>query len=117
MSFISVLRGLLGKRQSSTDSNVQPAKDLSLIVDINGAKVYSDLTATGVQTFRVSFKDGSWCNVASGEIVNNGSGRIVMTGAPLPKSRQHNIHIKGFSSSGAHVHNVKCGGNLTITNE
>jgi hypothetical protein len=48
---------------------------------VAGKKVYSDKELTSVVGTRLGFADGSWCNVATGQIVNKGPGYINV-GAP-----------------------------------
>lgn len=48
----------------------------NLVVTVNGTRVYSDKRMKSVVNTRVTFTDGSWCDVATGEVVNNGSGYI-----------------------------------------
>lgn len=51
------------------------------VATINGKDVYSDKRMTGVVNTKVTFGDGSWCDVATGEVVNKGAGYINI-GAP-----------------------------------
>lgn len=46
------------------------------VATINGKDVYSDKRMTGVVNKKVTFDDGSWCDVATGEVVNKGAGYI-----------------------------------------
>lgn len=46
------------------------------VATINGKDVYSDKRMTGVVNTKVTFADGSWCDVATGEVVNKGAGYI-----------------------------------------
>lgn len=54
---------------------------MSLIANINGKPVYSDKQVISITNTRVTFSDGSWCDVSSGEIHNAGSGYINIGGA------------------------------------
>lgn len=47
-----------------------------LVATINGRRVYSDKKMSSIVNSRVEFADGSWCDVGSGRIVNNGPGYI-----------------------------------------
>lgn len=47
-----------------------------LVATINSKKVYSDKTVDSIVNTRVNFADGSWCDVATGQIVNKGPGFI-----------------------------------------
>lgn len=51
------------------------------IATINGKDVYSSKRVDSIVNTRVTFTDGSWCDVATGEVVNRGSGHINV-GAP-----------------------------------
>lgn len=46
------------------------------IAEINGRAVYSDKPVESIVNTRVTFSDGSWCDTATGQIVNNGPGSI-----------------------------------------
>ncbi len=46
------------------------------IATVNGKAVYSDKQMASVVSTRVTFTDGSWCDVSTGEVVNNGKGYI-----------------------------------------
>lgn len=54
---------------------------MALIANINGKPVYSDKHMAAVVNTRVTFTDGSWCDVSTGEIHNNGSGYINIGGS------------------------------------
>ncbi len=47
-----------------------------LVAKINGREVYSDKEVDSIDKTRVKFKDGSWCDVDTGQIVNKGPGYI-----------------------------------------
>jgi hypothetical protein len=51
------------------------------IANVNGKAVYSDKNMTSIVNTRITFSDGSWCDVSTGEVVNKGSGYISI-GAP-----------------------------------
>lgn len=51
-------------------------KMLKLVAEINGQKVFSDKRPTSIVNTRVTFSDGSWCDVATGQVVNQGKGAI-----------------------------------------
>lgn len=46
------------------------------VATINRKDIYSDKQMTGIVNTKVIFEDGSWCDVATGEVVNNGVGYI-----------------------------------------
>ena len=51
-----------------------------LIANVNGKPVYSDKQMAAVVNTRVTFTDGSWCDVSTGEVHNVGSGYINIGG-------------------------------------
>lgn len=51
------------------------------VATINGKDVYSDKGMTSIMNTKITFDDGSWCDVATSEVVNKGAGYINM-GAP-----------------------------------
>lgn len=54
---------------------------MPLIASVNGKPIYSDKYMAGVINTRVTFTDGSWCDVSTGEVHNNGSGYINIGGS------------------------------------
>lgn len=62
----------------------------SLVATINGKKVYSDKEVQGVINSRINFTDGSWCDVETGQVVNNGPGTISI-GSPDGQSETETI--------------------------
>lgn len=46
------------------------------VATINGKDIYSDKQIRDVRNTRVTFDDTSWCDVSTGEVVNNGVGFI-----------------------------------------
>lgn len=53
---------------------------MALIANVNGNPVYSDKLMTAIVNTRVTFTDGSWCDVSTGEVQNVGSGYINIGG-------------------------------------
>lgn len=49
---------------------------MALIATVNGKQVYSDKEMTAVINTRVTFTDGSWCDVSTGKVHNVGPGYI-----------------------------------------
>lgn len=49
---------------------------MALVATINGTPVYSDKRASIITDTRVTFTDGSWCDVRTGHVHNIGSGYI-----------------------------------------
>jgi hypothetical protein len=54
---------------------------MALIANINGKPVYSDKQLSAVTGSRVRFTDGSWCDVRTGDVHNNGAGYINIGGS------------------------------------
>src|SRR5215213_6652693 len=54
---------------------------MALIATINGKQVFSDKQVARVVNTRVTFTDGSWCDVSTGEVNNAGSGFINIGGS------------------------------------
>lgn len=46
------------------------------VATVNGIKVYSSKQLTGINGSKLTFADGSWCDVSTNQIVNNGPGTI-----------------------------------------
>jgi hypothetical protein len=69
------------------------------IATINGKPVYSDKNMTGVVNTRVTFSDGSWCDVATGEVENNGPGYINIGAPPSGKAGKKESDTKNLSGS------------------
>lgn len=59
---------------------------MALVATINGVQVHSDKRVTNIINTRVEFTDGSWCDVATGQVVNRGRGEINIGNAVSGKS-------------------------------
>jgi len=46
------------------------------LANINGVSIYSDKSMSSIVNSKVTFSDGSWCDVSTGEVVNTGPGYI-----------------------------------------
>lgn len=46
------------------------------VATVNGKKIYSNKKLSSIQGSRIAFSDGSWCDVSTGEVMNNGAGYI-----------------------------------------
>ena len=66
------------------------------VVVINGKTVYSDKALLSIQGGLVTFKDGSWCNVSTGEVVDKGEGYIDIDNSSEKKSQPKKLK-KSFS--------------------
>ncbi len=51
------------------------------IATVNGVNVYSTKQVSQIDNTKIIFTDGSWCDVATNEVVNNGPG-VISLGAP-----------------------------------
>ncbi len=77
------------------------------VATINGKNVYSDKRMTGIMNTKVTFDDGSWCDVATGEVVSKGAGYINM-GAPTSAgvSEKSVYGPKAFSAHTLDISNI-----------
>lgn len=69
-----------------------------MTVTIKGKNVYSDKNIGSVIGTRITYTDGSWCNVETGEVVNKGPGSITI-GVPLGKVDKNEIIEKSFMAN------------------
>lgn len=46
------------------------------VATINGVNVFSDKSVSSIQNTKITFSDGSWCDVNTNEVVNQGKGGI-----------------------------------------
>ncbi len=53
----------------------------TVVATINGVRVYSTKQVSQINNTRIVFTDGSWCDVGTNEVVNNGPGSISL-GSP-----------------------------------
>lgn len=59
---------------------------MALVSTVNGQPIYSDKRMTGINNGRVTFADGSWCDVSTGQVHNNGAGYIRIGGSDPGKN-------------------------------
>lgn len=71
-------------------------------IRVNSKKVYSDKNVKSIVGTRINFTDGSWCDVETGEVVNNGTGSISI-GVPAGKSNKKETVEKSFKANAASV--------------
>lgn len=71
------------------------------IATINGKPIYSNKRVASIVNNRVTFTDGSWCDVRTGAVVNNGPGYINI-GAPPAGDTQDKI-TKTFANNSRNV--------------
>lgn len=72
----STLHSLVSNFDAKTPGGV-----MTLVATVNGKPVYSDKRTSGIVNSRIFFKDGSWCDVATGDVHNVGSGYIRIGGS------------------------------------
>lgn len=46
------------------------------VAEINGINVFSDMKVMDIDNTRITFENGSWCDVATGKVVIRGTGSI-----------------------------------------
>lgn len=78
----------------------------SLIGIINGKRVYSDKAVASIVDSRVTFSDGSWCDVNTGEVVNNGSGSISI-GNPGAQTEKTTVGPTQYACTALEVQGVQ----------
>lgn len=71
-------------------------------IKVNGKKVYSDKSIESIAGTRINFTDRSWCDVETGEVVNNGRGSISM-GVPAGESNKKETVKKSFKANAASI--------------
>ncbi|MGV9001830.1 MAG: GIN domain-containing protein [Candidatus Saccharimonadaceae bacterium] len=54
---------------------------MARVASVNGKSVYSDKEMTSIVNSRINFSDGSWCDVSTGDVHNNGAGYINIGGS------------------------------------
>ncbi len=75
---------------------------MSQPIEINGKKVYSDKQMVNVTNTRITYSDGSWCDVATGEVVNKGAGYINI-GSPSSEGSSQKTVEKTFDARNLNV--------------
>lgn len=69
-----VALGFVGACLQVSQSEARGTNSSQIVV--NGVQVYSNKSLTSVVNTRVTFTDGSWADVATGQVINNGGGCI-----------------------------------------
>lgn len=67
-------------------------------IEVNGKKIFSNKIVSSVIGTRVNFTDGSWCDVETGEVLNNGPGSIFI-GVPTGETNKKETKEKSFKAS------------------
>src|SRR5687767_13622921 len=76
-----------------------------LVATIYGRKVYSDKNVDSIINTRVTFTDGSWCDVATGQVVNKGRGEINID-SPTESGEKVTEGPKSFNAHNLEVRDV-----------
>lgn len=69
-----------------------------MTVTVNGKKVYSDKKVRTIVGSRITYTDGSWCDVETGEVVNKGPGSIGID-VPIGKADKKEIIEQSFMAN------------------
>lgn len=78
------------------------------VATINRKDIYSDKQMTGIVNTKVIFKDGSWCDVATGEVVNKGVGYINIGTPTVGGDTEKMTHgPEAFSTQILDISNIK----------
>ncbi len=87
------------------------------IAVINGVKVYSTKQVSQINNTRIVFSDGSWCDVATNEVVNNGPGSISL-GSPGTGSsttnKQKKVGPQVFTGRAVDISGISADVDITI---
>jgi len=75
------------------------------VAKINGQDVYSDKQVASIVNTKITFTDGSWCDVATGQVVNNGPGSINI-GVPGEDGEKTTFGPESYSASRLSVLNL-----------
>lgn len=84
---------------------------MRLVTNVNGKDIYSTKEISSVQGTRITFQDGSWCDVKTGEVENKGTGYIKIGSSPEAKDEVE-TKTKSFSAKNLQVNGLS--GNLTV---
>ncbi len=76
------------------------------VATVNGRKVYSDKRVSSVQNTKITFSDGSWCDVATGQVVNKGAGYINID-TPQAGSTKHTVNTKTYNASAVELQTLQ----------
>jgi len=77
------------------------------VATVNGVPVYSDKGIASIVNCKITFNDGSWCNVQTGEVVNNGPGYIKLGSSPgSVKGEKTTVDPREFETTELSVSNV-----------
>jgi len=79
---------------------------MSQVANINGKKVFSDKQVASIINTRVTFTDGSWCDVATGEVVNKGQGFINIGSSAEESGEKITVGPKTFSANALEVRDI-----------
>lgn len=83
------------------------------VATINGQDVYSDKQMIGIVNSKVTFSDGSWCDVATGEVVNKGAGYVnIGTPADSGSSEKTTYGPESFQTQVLDISNVSADVNI-----
>ena len=73
------------------------------VANINNIPVYSDKDVQSISHTKVTFTDGSWCDVATGKIVNEGGGYINIDNPDSKNSKKDVAKEKTFEAAKLHI--------------
>ena len=77
------------------------------VITVNGQAVYSDKQVSSIKNTRVNFADGSWCDVATGEVVNRGAGYVNIGTPGTGSGAQSVFGPKSFHASALVVRDIE----------
>lgn len=65
---------------------------MALVATVNGTPVYSNKQVSSIVNGQITFTDGSWCDVTTGTVQNNGSGYINIGGHDAGSTVEKTTH-------------------------
>lgn len=67
-----------------------------MAITVNGKQIFTDKQLVSIVNSRITFSDGSWCDVDTGKVVNNGPGYIQIGGDSLDDSDHITIAPRAY---------------------
>jgi len=80
---------------------------------VNGVQVYSDKQVSSIVGTRVSFSDGSYADVATGEVVNRGAGYINLGSKPEATGENKTV-TKSFEATNIEMSDLIANANIQL---
>ncbi len=85
-------------------------------VTVNGKKIYSDKNVKSIFGTRITYTDGSWCDVETGEVVNNGQG-FISIGTPAGKEDKKETIEKSFKANALTISTLSASVDIQVNSD